>query len=66
LPGSPSRQLIKAGQGDADAGVCVLAFILAGAAAHNFGLAASPSKEIASILEDAEIEWAKILEDDAR
>ncbi|MDR2795614.1 MAG: YedE-related selenium metabolism membrane protein [Spirochaetaceae bacterium] len=43
IGGCPLRQLIKAGQGDADAGVCVLAFIVAGAAAHNFGLAASPS-----------------------
>jgi YedE family putative selenium metabolism protein len=43
IGGCPLRQLIKAGQGDADAGVCVLAFILAGATAHNFGLAASPS-----------------------
>jgi YedE family putative selenium metabolism protein len=41
IGGCPLRQLIKAGQGDANAGVCVLAFIVAGATAHNFGLAAS-------------------------
>jgi YedE family putative selenium metabolism protein len=43
IGGCPLRQLIKAGQGDANAGVCVLAFIAAGATAHNFGLAASPA-----------------------
>jgi YedE family putative selenium metabolism protein len=43
IGGCPLRQLIKAGQGDANAGVCVLAFIIAGATAHNFGLAASPA-----------------------
>ena len=43
IGGCPLRQLIKAGQGDANAGVCVLAFIVAGATAHNFGLAASPA-----------------------
>jgi YedE family putative selenium metabolism protein len=43
IGGCPLRQLIKAGQGDANAGVCVLAFIAAGATAHNFGLAASAS-----------------------
>jgi YedE family putative selenium metabolism protein len=43
IGGCPLRQLIKAGQGDANAGVCVLAFVVAGATAHNFGLAASPS-----------------------
>jgi hypothetical protein len=43
IGGCPLRQLIKAGQGDANAGVCVGAFILAGAIAHNFGLAASAS-----------------------
>jgi YedE family putative selenium metabolism protein len=42
IGGCPLRQLIKAGQGDGNAGVCVLAFIAAGATAHNFGLAASP------------------------
>lgn len=43
IGGCPLRQLIKAGQGDANAGVCVLAFLAAGATAHNFGIAASPS-----------------------
>ncbi|MDR2659741.1 MAG: YedE-related selenium metabolism membrane protein [Spirochaetaceae bacterium] len=43
IGGCPLRQLIKAGQGDANAGVCLLAFIAAGATAHNFGIAASPS-----------------------
>jgi YedE family putative selenium metabolism protein len=41
IGGCPLRQLIKAGQGDANAGICILAFLAAGAAAHNFGLAAS-------------------------
>jgi YedE family putative selenium metabolism protein len=43
IGGCPLRQLIKAGQGDVNAGICVLAFIAAGATAHNFGLAASPA-----------------------
>jgi YedE family putative selenium metabolism protein len=43
IGGCPLRQIIKAGQGDADAGICLLAFIAAGATAHNFALAASPS-----------------------
>lgn len=43
IGGCPLRQMIKAGQGDANAGVCMLAFIAAGATAHNFGLAASPA-----------------------
>ncbi|MDR1574502.1 MAG: YedE-related selenium metabolism membrane protein [Treponema sp.] len=43
IGGCPLRQLIKAGQGDANAGICVLAFIAAGATAHNAGLAASAS-----------------------
>jgi hypothetical protein len=30
------------GEGNSDAGVCVLGFLLAGAVAHNFGIAASP------------------------
>jgi hypothetical protein len=34
--------MIKSGEGNSDAGVCVLGFLLAGAVAHNFGLAASP------------------------
>jgi hypothetical protein len=35
--------MIKAGQGDANAGICMLAFIAAGATVHNFGIAASPA-----------------------
>jgi len=42
IGGCPLRQMIKSGEGDSDAGVCVLGFLLAGAVAHNFGLAASP------------------------
>jgi YedE family putative selenium metabolism protein len=43
IGGCPLRQLIKAGSGNADAGIAVIAFIIAGAAAHNFGIAASAS-----------------------
>jgi YedE family putative selenium metabolism protein len=43
IGGCPLRQLIKAGQGDTNAGICILAFIAAGATAHNFSLAASPA-----------------------
>ncbi|MDR1911907.1 MAG: YedE-related selenium metabolism membrane protein [Helicobacteraceae bacterium] len=43
IGGCPLRQLIKAGQGDSNAGLCIVAFILAGATAHNFGVAASPA-----------------------
>jgi YedE family putative selenium metabolism protein len=43
LGGCPLRQIIMSGEGNSDAGVCVIAFILAGAAAHNFGIAASPA-----------------------
>jgi YedE family putative selenium metabolism protein len=43
LGGCPLRQIIMAGEGNADAGICVLAFLLAGATAHNFGIAASAS-----------------------
>lgn len=39
--GCPLRQLVKAGQGDADAGVNVLGMLIGAAFAHNFGLAAS-------------------------
>jgi uncharacterized protein len=42
IGGCPLRQMIKSGEGNSDAGVCVLGFLLAGAVAHNFGLAASP------------------------
>ncbi|GHU35423.1 membrane protein [Spirochaetia bacterium] len=43
LGGCPLRQLIMAGEGNSDAGVCVLGFLVAGAIAHNFGIAASPA-----------------------
>jgi YedE family putative selenium metabolism protein len=43
LGGCPLRQIVMAGEGNNDAGLCVLAFILAGATAHNFGIAASPA-----------------------
>ncbi|MDR2094636.1 MAG: YedE-related selenium metabolism membrane protein [Treponema sp.] len=43
LGGCPLRQLIMSGEGNSDAGICVIAFILAGATAHNFGIAASPA-----------------------
>jgi YedE family putative selenium metabolism protein len=43
IGGCPLRQLIKAGSGNIGAGVAIIAFILAGATAHNFGLAASAS-----------------------
>jgi len=41
IGGCPLRQVIMSGEGNSDAGVCVLGFILAGAVAHNFGIAAS-------------------------
>lgn len=41
IGGCPLRQLIKAGAGNTDAAIAVLAFVAAGAAAHNFGIAAS-------------------------
>jgi YedE family putative selenium metabolism protein len=43
LGGCPLRQLVMAGEGKSDAGVCILGFLLAGAIAHNFGFAASPN-----------------------
>jgi YedE family putative selenium metabolism protein len=43
IGGCPLRQLVKAGSGNTDAGVAIIAFIMAGATAHNFGLAASAS-----------------------
>jgi YedE family putative selenium metabolism protein len=42
IGGCPLRQVVMSGEGNSDAGVCVLGFLLAGAAAHNFGIAASP------------------------
>ncbi|MDR1948031.1 MAG: YedE-related selenium metabolism membrane protein [Spirochaetaceae bacterium] len=43
LGGCPLRQLIMAGEGNSDAGVCILGFLVAAATAHNFGIAASPN-----------------------
>jgi YedE family putative selenium metabolism protein len=43
LGGCPLRQLVMAGEGKSDAGICILGFLIAGATAHNFGIAASPS-----------------------
>jgi YedE family putative selenium metabolism protein len=43
LGGCPLRQLIMAGEGNSDAGVCILGFLIAAATAHNFGIAASPA-----------------------
>lgn len=42
LGGCPLRQTILAGEGDTDAVVTILGFIVGAAFAHNFGLAASP------------------------
>lgn len=42
LGGCPLRQTILAGEGDTDAAVTILGFIVGAAFAHNFGLAASP------------------------
>jgi uncharacterized membrane protein YedE/YeeE len=42
IGGCPLRQVVMSGEGNSDAGVCVLGFLLAGAIAHNFGIAASP------------------------
>jgi YedE family putative selenium metabolism protein len=42
IGGCPLRQVVMSGEGNNDAGICVLAFLLAGATAHNFGIAASP------------------------
>ncbi|MDR2906131.1 MAG: YedE-related selenium metabolism membrane protein [Helicobacteraceae bacterium] len=41
LSGCPFRQIIMSGEGNADAGVVVIAFLIAAAIAHNFGIAAS-------------------------
>jgi YedE family putative selenium metabolism protein len=43
IGGCPLRQLVMSGEGNSDAGICVIAFLLAGATAHNFGIAASPA-----------------------
>ncbi|MDR0386958.1 MAG: YedE-related selenium metabolism membrane protein [Treponema sp.] len=42
IGGCPLRQVVMSGEGNSDAGVCVLGFLLAGASAHNFNIAASP------------------------
>ncbi len=43
LGGCPLRQVVMAGEGNADAGICVFGMIVGAATAHNFGLAASPA-----------------------
>jgi YedE family putative selenium metabolism protein len=43
LGGCPLRQLVMAGEGKSDAGICILGFLIAGAIAHNFGISASPA-----------------------
>jgi YedE family putative selenium metabolism protein len=43
LGGCPLRQSIMAGEGNADAAICVLGLLVGAAVSHNFGLAASPT-----------------------
>ncbi len=43
LAGCPFRQLIKAGSGNANGSITILGFLIGGAIAHNFSLAASPA-----------------------
>lgn len=43
IGGCPLRQLVMAGEGNSDAAIAVLGFLVAGAIAHNFGIAASPA-----------------------
>ena len=43
LGGCPLRQIIMAGEGNADGAICVLGFFAGAAVSHNFGLAASPN-----------------------
>lgn len=43
IGGCPLRQVILAGEGNADSGICVLGMLVGAAIAHNFGLAASPA-----------------------
>jgi len=43
LGGCPLRQTILSGEGNADAGITVIGFIVGAGIAHNFGLASSPS-----------------------
>lgn len=42
IGGCPLRQVIMAGEGNTDAGICVLGMLVGAATAHNFGIAASP------------------------
>lgn len=42
LGGCPLRQTILSGEGNADAGITVIGFIVGAGIAHNFGLASSP------------------------
>ncbi|MCC8166399.1 MAG: YedE-related selenium metabolism membrane protein [Planctomycetes bacterium] len=43
LGGCPLRQVIMAGEGNADAGISVVGMLIGAAVAHNFGIAASPA-----------------------
>lgn len=43
IGGCPLRQVIMAGEGNTDAGICVLGMFAGAATAHNFGIAASPA-----------------------
>jgi hypothetical protein len=43
LGGCPLRQLIRSGEGDADAGATILGLLVGAAIAHNFALASSPA-----------------------
>ncbi|OCG06531.1 hypothetical protein A9G13_09660 [Gilliamella sp. wkB178] len=43
IGGCPLRQLVMAGEGNSDAAIVVLGFLVGGATAHNFGIAASPA-----------------------
>lgn len=43
IGGCPLRQVIMAGEGNADAGISVFGMLIGAATAHNFGLAASPA-----------------------
>ncbi len=42
IGGCPLRQVIMAGEGNADAGISVFGMLIGAAIAHNFGIAASP------------------------
>lgn len=43
IAGCPLRQLVKAGQGNADAAMAAFGMLVGAAIAHNFGLASSPA-----------------------